>query len=524
MQMVHDSQVPATSRRSSGTWTRRATLVVAATLVAWLTVVVPLPSASAEGSSEGTFFPLPPSRILDTRTGNGAAVGPVGPNQVMSFTVTDREGVPATDVSAVVLNMTAVFPTAASYLTVWPTGEPMPTASNLNFVPNQVVPNLVKTKVGVAGQVSVYNAAGSVHVLADVAGWYKGGVDPVEGARYQPLTPSRILDTRFGVGAAATTVGPGQSVDLQVTGEGGVPVTGVSAVTMNVTVVGPSAPSSFLTVWPTGEARPTASNLNYVAGDVVANLVLVKVGAGGKVSLYNETGQTHLLADVVGWYSAPGGPGSVYEPLTPSRLLDTRFGKGAPAATVGPGQTVDLKVTGVGGVPLSGVSAVALNVTAVGPSAPSFLTAWPAGEARPTASNLNYKTGQVVPNLVVVKVGAGGGVSLFNDAGQTHLLADVVGWFGVTPGENHRLLSVTVEHPHLFIPDTISAPAASQVTVTFENPTDESHTFTSPPIGVDRPVDAGQSITFTFTMPSTETPFVCLIHQGEGMIGTLIPT
>ena len=123
-----------------------------------------------------------------------------------------------------------------------------------------------------------------------------------DNGRYHPLEPSRILDTRSGNGAPATKVGQGATLDLQVTGRGGVPAAGVSAVVMNVTVTEPSA-GSFLTAWPTGSGRPDASNLNYVAGQTVPNLVVAKVGTGGKVSLFNLAGSTHVIADVVGWYS-----------------------------------------------------------------------------------------------------------------------------------------------------------------------------------------------------------------------------
>lgn len=501
-------------------------LLVGAVLASLLAVVPTATPAAAHGTN-GTYFPLPPVRILDTRIGQGAPAGPVGPGNVLEFNVTGQGGVPAADVSAVVLNITVVFPTAPSYMTIWPTGEPMPTASNLNYVANQTVPNLVKTKVGTNGRVSVFNAAGTVHVLADVAGWYRTGLVDVAGARYNAISPSRILDTRSGLGGTTGALGPASSLELQVTGRGGVPETGVSAVAMNVTAVFPTAASSFLTAWPTGENRPTASNLNYVANDVVPNLVIVKVGSNGRVSMYNEAGSTQVLADVVGWYSTPDGVGSAYVPLNPARLLDTRFGNGAPAAPVGPGETLNLSVLNRGGVPAEGVSAVVLNVTAVGPTGPSYLTAWPTGQTQPNASNLNYKAGQVVPNLVVVKVGANGSVSLYNDVGSTHVLADVVGWFGLTIVPNQvqvdRAIRSNVEHPHRFVPDTITAPANSKVTVTFSNPSDEIHTFTSPDVPVDQPVDPLGTVVFSFTMPSTPTGFYCQVHQTEGMVGTLIP-
>ena len=118
------------------------------------------------------FHPLTPSRLLDTRTGNGSPVGPLGPSSVMNLQVTGRGGVPSTGVSAVVLNVAVTGPTAMSHLTVYPAGEAVPLASNLNFVAGQTVPNLVTAKLGANGQLSIYNVAGNTHVIADVAGWY----------------------------------------------------------------------------------------------------------------------------------------------------------------------------------------------------------------------------------------------------------------------------------------------------------------------------------------------------------------
>ena len=121
--------------------------------------------------------------------------------------------------------------------------------------------------------------------------------------------------------------------------------------------------------------------------------------------------------------------GARYNPLTPTRVLDTGTGTGTPAAALGPGATLDVQFTGRGGVPSSGVSAVVLNVTVTEPTAHSHLTAFPAGETRPLASNLNFVPGQTVPNVVVAKLGAGGKVSLFNAAGSVRVIADVAGWY-----------------------------------------------------------------------------------------------
>ena len=147
----------------------------------------------------------------------------------------------------------------------------------------------------------------------------------------------------------------------------------------------------------------------------------VQIFAGGPVDATTTTTTTTV---------PPGPVGAGFHPLTPSRVLDTRLGNGAPAAAIGPGATLQLQVTGRGGVPSTGVSAVVLNVTATQPTAPSYLTVFPSGQPVPMASNLNFLAGQTVPNLVVAKVGSNGQVSIYNPAGAVHVIADVAGWYG----------------------------------------------------------------------------------------------
>lgn len=259
-------------------------------------------------------------------------------------------------------------------------------------------------------------------------------VTPASGSRFTAVVPARILDTRSGVGAPAAIVGSGATIDLQVTGRGGVPATGVSAVVLNTTVVDPTS-AGYLTAWPSGEARPLASSLNFVTGQTVPNLVVIKVGAGGRISLYNSGAAAHYVADVTGWYGASGAAdGSRYHALPPARVLDTRSGDGAVAGKIASGGTLSLQVTGRGGVPATGVSAVVLNVAVTEPAAVGYLTAWPSGDARPLASSLNFTAGQTVANLVTVKVGPDGKVTFYDGGGALHLVADVSGWFG-TSGE-----------------------------------------------------------------------------------------
>lgn len=104
------------------------------------------------------------------------------------------------------------------------------------------------------------------------------------------------MDTR----RSRTPVGQGGQVSLGVLGSHGVPAASVGTVLLNVTAVAPTG-SGFLTVWPAGQPRPTASHVNFASGRTVANLVVAAVGSGGQVSIYNSAGATHVVVDVLGW-------------------------------------------------------------------------------------------------------------------------------------------------------------------------------------------------------------------------------
>ncbi len=401
------------------------------------------PGATPPPPLPGSYYPLTPARILDTRDGTGAVpVAPIGPGGALIVQVSGVGGV-SSSASAAVINVTATNTTAPSFLTVFPTGVARPLASNLNWLAGQTRPNLVEVPLGLAGQVSLYNSAGSVDVIFDVAGY----VDAPTGVTglFNPLVPVRVLDTRDGTGALAGRLGPNSVLGLQMTGQGQVPATGVSAVVLNVTVTNPSAPS-FLTVFPTGASTPLASNLNFVAGQTAPNRVIVAVGAGGQVSFFNQFGTVDVIADLGGWFtdsSNPAATGSKFVGVTPVRILDSRNGTGLvnglggigppPITPLGPAEGIAVQVAGQGGVPAMSdpnpPSAVVANVTVTNPTASGYLTVWPDGSTRPLASDLNWIANQTVPNLVVVKLGSSGMADLYNAFGCTAAIVDVVGYY-----------------------------------------------------------------------------------------------
>jgi hypothetical protein len=265
-----------------------------------------------------------------------------------------------------------------------------------------------------------------------VGAYYAPATPPVAGpgGAYNPVVPARILDTRTPLGGHPGALAAGQTLTLQVAGAGGAP-SGAYAAVMNVTATNSTA-ASYLTVFPSDGTRPLASNLNWTAGQTATNLVEIRLSATGAVNIFNAYGQADVIADLTGWVSAPSAtPGSagLLRPVVPARLLDTRDGTGAPKVPVTGGNSISLQVTGRGGVPSSGVAAVVLNLTATNVTAPTYITVWPDGTARPTASNLNPAPGQTIANRVIVKVGSNGKVDLFNAAGSADLIADVNGWY-----------------------------------------------------------------------------------------------
>ncbi|MFF3863987.1 hypothetical protein [Streptomyces sp. NPDC002209] len=396
----------------------------------WNISVVALGSEYARGtltvtappvSGLGTYKPITPTRLMDTRSGLGVPKAKVGQGGTATLQVTGTAGIPAAGVTAVVLNVTATDPTDASYVSVYPDGTTRTSASNLNVTAGQTIPNLVIVPV-VNGKVSFYNNAGSVDLIADIAGYY---TTDGTGSTYKPITPTRLMDTRSGLGVPKAKVGQGGTATLQVTGAAGLPASGVTAVVLNVTATDPTD-ASYVSVHPDGTTRTSASNLNVTAGQTIPNLVIVPV-VNGKVSFYNNAGSVDLIADIAGYYTTDG-TGSTYKPITPTRLMDTRSGLGVPKAKVGQGGTATLQVTGTAGIPAAGVTAVVLNVTATDPTTGSYVSVYPNGTTRTSASNLNFTAGQTIPNLVIVPV-VNGKVSFYNNAGSVDLIADIAGYY-----------------------------------------------------------------------------------------------
>ena len=376
-----------------------------------------LPPAPPGAPSQ--LFTLSPQRLIDTRFGIGGRSTPLGPGETWTVPIAGKAGVPG-DAVAVALNVTSDQATSPTFLTVWAAGTGRPSTSNLNPTPERAVPNMVIAQLG-NGAINVYNLKGAVAVIIDVVGYFKPG----SAVGLVPMQPVRLLDTREGLGVAARgKAGPGAVLDLQITGVAGVQP-GATAVALNVTATQPDQPS-FLSVYPSGEALPQTSSVNMVAGQTVPNMVMAKLGANGRVSIYNLKGNTHVVVDLLGCFQT--GASGKFVSLAPVRLLDTRDGTGAPKARIGR-TPLRLPVLGQRGVPAKSVGAVLLNVTAVEPTRDTFVTVFPGDATLPNASNVNVLAGEIAPNMVLARLGAGGDINFANYDGDVDLVADLVGYF-----------------------------------------------------------------------------------------------
>ena len=234
------------------------------------------------GDELNTFTP---QRAFDLRT-TGLVVTP---NTPYAFQMTGNFGIPPSGASSVVLNVTATGATESGYITVWPCDQPQPNTSNLNYLPNQDIPNAVIATIDSRGQVC-FASSSPTFLIADISGWF------AQSSNLNVITPQRLLDTRSAQRVSAT---PTYVLDLSATSP--VSAGAATAVVLNVTATRATG-SGFATVWPCDESQPPTSNLNFDANEDIPNLVVTKVSASNTVCFSAST-PVHVIADLMGWFT-----------------------------------------------------------------------------------------------------------------------------------------------------------------------------------------------------------------------------
>ena len=292
------------------------------------------------------------------------------------------------------MNLTVTDTTAnafGGYVTAYPCGTAVPNASNVNFTTGQTVANAAIVPVGTDGSICV-DVYGLANVIIDV----NGAVLADTG--FSAIAPTRRADTRSGIGSVATApIGGSTILRLPMLGRSGIPASGVSAVSMNVTATNTVAPDEggYVTVYPCDGTVPNVSNINFVTGQTVPNAVTSPLSADGELCVF-VYGRADIIVDVNGVYTADARFGAV----APNRITDTRTDGTVLGELDGTGDVYTIQVTGRGGVPATGVSAVAVNVTVTNTVAGPFggyVTVYPCDAELPNVSTLNFTTGRSSP-------------------------------------------------------------------------------------------------------------------------------
>ncbi len=400
----------------------------------------------------GTYVPVTPFRLVDTRTGATNPATYAGKTLVgassLNVQVTGVGTVPL-GAAAAVLNVTVTNTTQPGFITVFPEGTTQPNVSNLNFTAAETVANQVTVPLSSAGGASFFNSAGSTDLVVDVEGYYSSTPAANGTGLYNSISPVRALGALgFGAPVAANT-----SVPVTVTGTlTGVPATATAVVVSATAAHGTAA--SFLTVYPAGAASvPAVSNVNFSAGEAVANRVTVPVGTGGQIEVYNHSGTVDVDIDVDGYYTGVGGTGSAFVPITtPVRITDTRGTTPINGTPIAANTSESFNLATVASTIPATATSVAANFTVISGDASGYLSIYPASTTvHPVSSSINWTANETVPAFTIADTAGTGSVEVYNSAGGTiNLLIDVFGYF--EPVSNGPIMeSAVVTHSTIAI-------------------------------------------------------------------------
>ncbi|GAA2859831.1 trypsin-like serine protease [Nonomuraea rubra] len=366
----------------------------------------------------GTFVRLPTSAsVLDTRSGLGAPAGARPAGSLTPFQVAGVGGIPATGVSAVLVDVTVVA-ASPTFLTLLPEGAPRPPLSTVNATANQIISNTAVVPVPAGGRISVYSHGPGAHVLVDVQGYYT--TSGSSGRGFVPVDHTRLADTRSGLGGAAGVVPARGTRTFTLTG-GAIPA-GASSAYLDLVVTGATT-QGWVGAFPPGGSN-NRSVMDFVPG-TTSHGVTVQLGADGRATFTNNSGSpVHFVLTALGYFTGSADTGAGLRTMPAVRRLDTRTtGTGVPLPA---NSTIDVPL----GLPAG--STAALNLTVADNTANGHLNVWPVDGTERTTSLVNYAppANGVRAGHTVVKVGTGGKIRVRNDSpGTAHVLVDLQGWY-----------------------------------------------------------------------------------------------
>jgi hypothetical protein len=340
---------------------------------------------------------------------------------------------PGSGVIAYAVNVTVLPHGPLSYLTVWPAGEPQPGVSTLNSPDGRTKANAAIVTGGAKGEISVF-AYNTTDVLLDVSGYFVSSASGVATYSFFPITPCRVVDTRypngqFGTPALVAKQQRSFQLDMSSCHLSRAPEEAGGALSINVTVIPRGKkPVGHVTVWGTSSKHPetpSTSTVNVPTGTMTANAAIVSVNPLSAESVSVEASEdTDIAIDVNGYFALgilPGAEGLSLYTLPPCRILDTR-----PNGEFQGERTVP--VTTDNNCSVSGVAkAYVLNATVVPPGPLTFLTLWADGTNQPGTSTLNAEDGVTSSNMAIVET-TNGSIDAFASQ-TTQLLLDISAYF-----------------------------------------------------------------------------------------------
>jgi hypothetical protein len=396
------------------------------------------PNAAATYLDVHTTAPYRPAQFTGSYCGQYQAVAParivsahsVAANDTYTFSPLGQAGIPTEGVGAVAFQLSTRSTSSSGHLTVFPAGQALPGTSNVNYQPNKSTTDMVVSKLGSNGQLSIHNtgtAGTTTNLYVDVVGYYEAvGAAPTNGggSTYVPLaTPARIVN------AAPVAPGDAGSITVAPLDQAGIPTSNVTGVVAQLIVR--STSSGYASVYPDGQTRPGTADVNFGSDNYpYANQVHATLGAGGRFRIRTSAAAT-VWVDVVGYFQAPPGPaaGRTLVALTPSRLVNNY----TVAANGSPGDSYTLRPLGQAGVPTSGVSAVVFTLTAVSTTTSGTgnggLVVYPAGSPSQTGS-VYYPRGGAYPALQTARIGTNGQITIHNFGNvAARIYVDISGYY-----------------------------------------------------------------------------------------------
>lgn len=409
---------PRTRKRSIAAATLGALALIGSLLVA-------TPAHALNDTGTGGVFVPSSGRILDTAKGTGGFSTPMEAGKYRTIKVAGLAGLPV-DGSVGAVSLNATVGGSSGYGTLF--GRPdtdtgRTTMLIYNGVSGEYTSNTATLAVGADGTIQVMTET-SARLILDVQGYYTANTDGTAAGGFVPVT-KRIVVTRSGIGAAKAAIGPGKSIDVQVTGANGIPA-GASGAVVNLIAINTNASDGYLTPYATGATKPVNS-LHYAPSENTSIQAQVPLSADGKMTIANSVTTVDLIVDVQGYFTAAGKGGAVFTPAY-GRAYDSRA---TGNTALGEQETRSIQIAGTAGVPAmgSGITAVVLTLIVAHGGGDGYADVYADGKTNPGITAINFNTGEIQTNTITVPLGANGKIALRNAAKATNYVVDVQGWY-----------------------------------------------------------------------------------------------